>query len=129
MTTGTPDCGSGDESQYYIGAGTTTIGVDMDVQVDVAQKTVQITLIGPADVWFGVGLNAQSMADVPYSIIVSGDSVMEVSLANHAAGTNLTQTVKVTSNTVDTTTKKRTVVMTRAMTGASAQYYSFDPVK
>jgi len=52
---------------------------------------------------------------------------MEVSLANHAAGTNLTQTVKVVSNTV--ANGKRTVVMTRAMTGASSQYYSFDPVK
>ena len=68
------------------------------------------------------------MADLPYAIIVSGESVMEVNLANHAGGSNLTQTVKVVSNTVDKD-GKRTVVMTRAMTGASAQYYSFDPVK
>jgi hypothetical protein len=94
----------------------------------VPEKTVQISITGPADVWFGVGLNAQSMADLPYSLIVSGDSVMEVSLANHAAGANLTQTVKIVSNTVDAN-NKRTVVMTRSMEGASSQYYSFDPVK
>ena len=52
------------------------------------------------------------MADLPYAIVVSGDNVMEVNLANHAAGGNLTQTVKVVSNTV--TDNKRTVVMTRA---------------
>jgi len=38
MTTGGSDCGTGAESQYYIGAGTTSIGVDMDVQVDVPEK-------------------------------------------------------------------------------------------
>jgi len=84
-------------------------------------------MTGPADVWFGIGFNAQSMADLPYAIVVSGESVMEVDLANHAAGANLTQTIKVVSNTVTGT--KRTVVMTRAMTGPSASYYSFDPVK
>jgi hypothetical protein len=31
MTTGAADCGSGAESQYYIGSGTTQIGVNMDL--------------------------------------------------------------------------------------------------
>ena len=29
-------------------------------------------LTGPANVWFGVGFNAGSMADKPYAVIVDG---------------------------------------------------------
>ena len=29
-------------------------------------------LAGPANVWFGVGFNAGSMADKPYAVIVDG---------------------------------------------------------
>ena len=31
---------------------------------------VRITLTGPSDVWFGVGVFAQSMADAPYALVV-----------------------------------------------------------
>ena len=67
------------------------------------------------------------MADLPYTIIVSGSNVFELDLADHAPGTNLTSSIKVVSNTVDG--DKRTVVVSRAMEGKSSSYYSFDPVK
>ena len=35
-------------------------------------KTALVSLVGPADVWFGVGFDASAMADKPYAIIVDG---------------------------------------------------------
>ena len=67
------------------------------------------------------------MKDLPYAIIVSGDNVFEVDLANHAPGSNLTSSITKISNTVDHFI--RTVVMIRDMDGLSQNYYSFDPVK
>ena len=84
-------------------------------------------MTGPANVWYGFGLNASTMNDLPYTIIVSGENVFEIDLANHAPGANLTSSIKVVSNTV--TGDKRTVVVTRAMAGLSKSYYTFDPVK
>ena len=55
------------------------------------------------------------MNDKPYTIIVSGENVFEVDLANHAPGSNLTSSIKVISNTVDG--NKRTVVLSRAEVG------------
>ena len=82
---------------------------------------------GPANVWYGFGFDAFAMIDAPWTIIVSGQNVFELDLANLAPGANLTSSIKVVSNTV--TGDKRTVVVTRAMAGLSKSYYTFDPVK
>lgn len=88
-----------------------------------------ITLVGPSDVWFGVGLNASLMADKPYAIVVAGGtgSVSEHLMANHAAGTALPSSVTLVSNTVADGT--RTVVLTRPLRGASAGHYTFQPTE
>ena len=75
--------------------------------------------------WFGVGFDATVMSDLPYAIIVDGNgNVTERRLGDHDSGRQIATTVKVVSDTVEADV--RTVVMTRAMTGASKDYYTFD---
>jgi hypothetical protein len=51
------------------------------------QSTVNIVLSGPANQWFGVALNATTMSDTPYAIIIDGNgNVTERILSNHASG-------------------------------------------
>lgn len=91
-----------------------------------------ITASGPADTWFGIGLNAKLMSDQPYTIILNGSGfVFERQIgtcgseAEHCPGDVLSTSVKMISNTV--VKGVRTVVMTRAMQGISPKHYTFDP--
>ena len=117
-------CGAGKASNAYHGSTNTSIGVALSL--DIVGDDVNITLSGPADVWFGVGFNAYSMGDEPYTIVASGTSApMERKLGNHAPGTLLKPSVKVLSNEVSSDGKVRTVIMTRPTKGAGADYYTF----
>mmetsp|Transcript_23795 Transcript_23795/g.62253 ORF Transcript_23795/g.62253 Transcript_23795/m.62253 type:complete len:793 (-) Transcript_23795:139-2517(-) len=83
-----------------------------------------ITVTGPSTVWFGVGFNASSMPEQPWTLIVDGNgAVTERKLGNHEPGTLLKPSVTVVSNTV--VAGKRTVVITRPLAGATADYYTF----
>lgn len=63
--------------------------------------------------------------DNPYTIIVDGSgAVSERKLAKHAAGVPLATSVTVVSNTVSGAV--RTVVMTRSLSGATRDHYTFD---
>mmetsp|Transcript_19740 Transcript_19740/g.44426 ORF Transcript_19740/g.44426 Transcript_19740/m.44426 type:complete len:904 (+) Transcript_19740:70-2781(+) len=92
-----------------------------------------ITVSGPADVWFGVGLNATQMADSPYTLIVNETGVLEQKIgtcgseAEHCPGDRLRASVTMVSNTVSKGV--RTVVMTRSFTGLTPDHYTFDPLK
>jgi len=94
------------------------------VKVQLAKGTVQLTLTGPATVWYGVGFGAQQMSDKPWAIIVDGfGNVTERKLGYHNRGEQLPPTVTVVSNVVQD--NKRTVVLTRAMKGNSSAYFTF----
>lgn len=94
---------------------------------------VVITMVGPADRWFGVGFGTNTMclhmeADQcptggPYTIIVQGDHVEERQLGYHAGGRVLSPTlVQVRLNQV--WGGNRTVVLIRPRKG---DLFSFDP--
>lgn len=100
------------------------------IEMSVSAESVEITLEGPAGVWFGVGFFAQAMQDKPYAIIVDGDgAVTERRLASHMgaeampAGTMLAPSVTVISSTVKA--GRRTVTLRRRARGAAANYTSF----
>ena len=94
------------------------------VQLHLSSSTATITLEGPSDVWFAVGLNASSMRDAPYTIVVEADGhVSERRLQNHRPGIELASSVSVVSSTVQGAT--RTVVLTRPLKGATPRHYSF----
>lgn len=86
-----------------------------------------ITITGPADAWYGTGLDAHAMAKA-YAIIVDGDgAVSERQLGTgagvsgeHQPGVLLAPSVTIKSNTV--TDGKRTVVLTRPLRGLTAQH-------
>jgi len=103
-----------------------TFALDLNPSVPGGQAT--ITLTGPANVWFGVGLGAQAMADTPNAIIVTGNgTVFEEKLANQQAGTQLPTSVTVVQNVVKD--GKRTVVLTRPFAGKTPSHYTFDPLQ
>mmetsp|Transcript_107539 Transcript_107539/g.335282 ORF Transcript_107539/g.335282 Transcript_107539/m.335282 type:complete len:685 (-) Transcript_107539:95-2149(-) len=102
---------------------------------DISQKVAgggmaTITLSGPADAWFGVGLGARLMCDQPYALIANDQGVQEQKLGTcgdegcHCAGTTLKSSASVWSNTV--ASGVRTVVMTRPFKGLTKDHFSFD---
>jgi hypothetical protein len=117
-------CGAGVEA--VAGEASSLVRVQMVIGV----STINVTLTGPADVWFGVGFFAQAMEDAPYALVVDGHgAVSERQLATHMgaaaspAGTLLAPSVTVLSSSV--AAGKRTLVLSRAARGASAQHASF----
>mmetsp|Transcript_36428 Transcript_36428/g.67040 ORF Transcript_36428/g.67040 Transcript_36428/m.67040 type:complete len:907 (-) Transcript_36428:128-2848(-) len=106
------------------------------IKGDITQKNpsggvATITASGPADVWFGIGLNAQRMADSPYTLVVNSSGVIEQKIgtcgseAEHCAGDRLESSVRVLSNSV--VNGVRTVVMTRPFLGKTSKHFSFSP--
>ena len=100
-----------------------------DVSVKSAVGDVTITLTGPADAWFGVGFNAVTMANSPYTLVVNSTGVSERKIgtcgseAEHCPGTPLATSIKTLSDTV--VDGERTVVVTRPATGATKDHYTF----
>ena len=90
-----------------------------------------IALSGPAAAWFGVGFDAVAMANSPYAIIVDGNgAVTERVLGNHDPGALLAPGhLTLVSSAVNASTGRRTVVLKRALQGATPQYHSFDARK
>ena len=102
----------------------------MSLHVDEEKDNVTIVLTGPSASWFGVGLNAQKMADMPYTIIVTSTGVIEQKIgtcgseADHCPGTLLQNQVKLISNEVQG--DKRSVVLTRSLAGVTSDHYTFN---
>eukprot|EP00971_Amphidinium_carterae_P202170 4011485-Amphidinium_carterae.1 len=71
------------------------------------------------------------MANMPYTLIVNNDGVIEQKIgtcgdeADHCPGTKLTSSITLLSNTVEN--NRRTVVVTRPLNGATPDHYSFSP--
>ena len=99
--------------------------VHFNLTVDTPADMVTIALAGPSDVWFGVGFNAQAMADSPWTIIVDGNgTVTERKLGAHVPGTLLAPSLRVVSSSV--VGKVRHIVVQRSIKGKSSDYFTFD---
>lgn len=124
-TKGTAACGGGN---LFSGEGSAISNVSLSLTLDASSTDLAtITMTGPDGVWYGVGLNAELMENLPYAIIVDGTgAVTERKLGNHDPGKQLATSVKVVSNKV--VDGVRTVVMTRPLKGATADHYTFDPL-
>ena len=119
------ECGGGQSSVTLFGAVSVAYTKTVGAWVEVNATTATITLAGPADVWFGFGLNASEMKAEPYAIIVDGQgNVTERVLADQAAGTVLPPLLTVLSHTVNQ--GRRVLVLSRALAGLSAEHFSFD---
>ena len=85
----------------------------IDLVVDGGTGNVTITLQGPSDVWFGVGFNASTMSDLPYTITVEENVITERKLGNHMPGSPLVSSIAVLSNTVAPGTRAKPAAMNR----------------
>ena len=90
-----------------------------------------VTLSGPAEGWFGVGLDAQNMADSPYTFIVNSTGVSEQKIgtcgseAEHCAGESpLAPSIDLLSSSV--AGGVRTVVLRRPLAGLTQDHFTFD---
>ena len=114
-------------SKALCGTGTTEIlGTTkslVNVSVHVSADLVTITLIGPSNVWWGVGFNASAMKDQPWAIIVEGGSngtITERRLQDQNPGKQLNNTITVQSIRIKHSLK--TVVATRKLNNG---YFTF----
>jgi hypothetical protein len=105
-----------------------------DISLKQAQGQATITLQGPAAGWFGVGFNAQHMADSPYAIIVSGADVDKLDIMERQLGTGGSEArhdpgdllaPSVTLVSAKDEGGVRTVVLTRALLGKTSKHYTF----
>lgn len=88
---------------------------NLGVWVETNTSHLRVVITGPSDVWFGVGLNASTMAAGTWAIIVDGDgNVTERALGAHQAGTLLPDTLTVESSQVHAD-QRRTVVVSRPL--------------
>ena len=92
--------------------------LQLDLLID---NKVLLNITGPKDVWFGIAFNASTMGNLPYSIIVLGDTVEERKLANHDMGTLLQSSIKILRNVI--IGDKRSVIISRDINNS---YYNFN---
>eukprot|EP00441_Pelagodinium_beii_P008967 CAMPEP_0197703324 /NCGR_PEP_ID=MMETSP1338-20131121/125377_1 /TAXON_ID=43686 ORGANISM="Pelagodinium beii, Strain RCC1491" /NCGR_SAMPLE_ID=MMETSP1338 /ASSEMBLY_ACC=CAM_ASM_000754 /LENGTH=724 /DNA_ID=CAMNT_0043287219 /DNA_START=177 /DNA_END=2351 /DNA_ORIENTATION=- len=86
---------------------------------------VEISMMGPANVWFGIGFDAVEMRDEPYAIIINGEGVVsERKLAFHSAGNKLEPQVVVLEDSA--AGGIRTVLVRRSAIGQSEAHHSFN---
>lgn len=104
---------------------TVTNNGSTSIHLAMKRETVTIKMIGPSDVWFGVGFDATSMSNSPYAIIISGHQgeVSEHVLGNHQAGTKINNSIHVISNNV--LNGKRTIILSRKLSGLTPQHHTF----
>merc|ERR1719491_2618429 len=83
-------------------------------------------LSGPADVWFGIALDASSMSGLPYAIVVggAGEEAGEWKLGMFAAGEKLDASLKQVSSEV--VNGVRFVKFERPLAGMTDKHFSFD---
>lgn len=102
-----------------------------DISQKVGDGNATLTLSGPADAWFGVGLDAVQMSDQPYTLIVNSTGVYERKIgtcgseAEHCPGDALASSLTVLSTQV--ASNVRTVVVTRPLKGLTKDHYTFAP--
>jgi hypothetical protein len=114
-------CGASGKGRY---TGHAADLVNLNLDIDEHGDRVTIDLSSGDGKWFGIGFGANVMHDLPYAIVVDGyGNVTERKLGDHVPGKELKRTVEIVSNTV--VNGLRTVVLTRALKGATAEYYTF----
>eukprot|EP00440_Ansanella_granifera_P035912 gb/GFBE01038957.1/.p1 GENE.gb/GFBE01038957.1/~~gb/GFBE01038957.1/.p1 ORF type:complete len:785 (+),score=142.22 gb/GFBE01038957.1/:1-2355(+) len=120
-------CGGGDHTATLAGSIRTDVGTSLRVKI--GASSVELTLSGPAEAWYGFGFHADTMKSQPYAIVVNSTGVMERKLGTlgdvdgHNEGKLLESSLTVLSNTV--INGQRTVIASRALAGKTQGHYSF----
>eukprot|EP01084_Bolivina_argentea_P239105 401846_1 len=110
--------------------GTTTISsqnIDVTLSIDTNSNIVDITLIGPSNVYFAVGFGGSLMVN-RYSIIVSGTNTVnehKLMKADSTQSGTILSPQMITINSDTTNQLRRTVSMTRNRVRQNNNYYTF----
>lgn len=103
-------CGGASSSPLLWGASFKTPQNPVGMFVSVNHSHLEITASGPATVWFGIGLNASTMAAQPWTLVVNGAGKASAhQLGDHEAGTLLP--TKLTTLSQSVSDGRRTVVV------------------
>mmetsp|Transcript_41397 Transcript_41397/g.81162 ORF Transcript_41397/g.81162 Transcript_41397/m.81162 type:complete len:771 (+) Transcript_41397:30-2342(+) len=122
-TDSTADCSTASAPALVL-LGKASLGGLTNLTLSLDSHTANITFSGPDGNWFGVGFGAGAMADLPYTLIVDGSgTVTERKLGNHDPGTLLKPSITVVTSSANNGI--RTVRLTRPLTGASSDYFTF----
>ena len=75
---------------------------DLELTLSHDTKSINISVTGPSDVWFGFGFGAAAMKDQPYAVIVDGEgAVTERKLADHSPGQAPSNTNKISKTIME----------------------------
>jgi len=122
-------CGAGAAAAAALTGGSAAGSVGLRLSLDAASKTATFTLSCASNgSWFGIGLNATMMEDLPYALIVDGAGrVTERRMGMHSAGTALPPSpgLKLVSSTL--AAGVRVVVLARSIK-ADAQHFDMSAV-
>jgi hypothetical protein len=106
---------------------TGTVQSLLNLSMSINKTGISITITGPSGVWFGVGFNATTMSDHPWTIIIDGrGNISEYRLGNHQPGTLLNRSVSVINNTVSGNI--RTVTMSINIDNPYQQFSLMDDI-
>lgn len=95
-------CDNSFDNYFWVNDTTTNLKFFMNNN----KNTTHMLFFGPASVWYGIGFNATSMKNEPYSIIVDGNGhVSERKLGNHNGGVEISTNINVLYNTVINNTR------------------------
>lgn len=106
-----------------------SVGMTAKLDLDNTLSIVTLTLTGPSDRWFSIGLNATQMTSSPYADLIVCNSATTIKDAYLTGRSNPisdpTQNWTLTSNTV--ASGVRTIVATRPLNSGEATYdYAFN---
>ena len=101
--------------------GTTALGslMTMKIDKDFATSIVTITLTGPSNRWFGIGLNATSMANGTDCLYYT-NTLVDAKITGQGSPTTDSTNEWTVSNTTSGTT--RTLILTRDFVGGTGDY-------
>uniref|UniRef100_A0A7S0TCU9 DOMON domain-containing protein n=1 Tax=Elphidium margaritaceum TaxID=933848 RepID=A0A7S0TCU9_9EUKA len=102
-----------------------TPGVTVSIGRDEANEMVQITLVGPPDVWFGQAFDGLGMAN-NYGFIISDSGVSERRFASGYEAPTELATTSIVSSSIDATNDSTTVVIERPYSATDA--FDFTPI-
>mmetsp|Transcript_39533 Transcript_39533/g.93014 ORF Transcript_39533/g.93014 Transcript_39533/m.93014 type:complete len:936 (+) Transcript_39533:53-2860(+) len=107
------------------------------IEGDISEKrvgsgTAQLSVTGPADVWFSVGFEGdaadESLGKAGYTILVNGTEITESlvhkrRLSRHCQSTRLKSSIQVMSDSTEA--GRRTVTLSRPLEGLTQEHFSF----
>lgn len=100
--------------------------ISIETLINTDDNIVEITLTGPENRYYSIGLDATQMSDNPYVFMTQDSAIQERTLGNRSAGTLLTPSTTIISDEI--IDSERIIKFSRPLTGPSADYFDFSTI-